>query len=333
MAHVKGARVILADYGLIRHDFSDALKVHFGRSQHQITDHEIDGWLVWQSAFVSLPQAAQSQVNTPIATTERRRTALRPNDYGRAAVFEVGANALLDVKGTGAVAPAQGDHSNGLATLGEVIREYAFEKLTSRVFQHAGTEFKTVGHYAVLDLGFDVRYPDGHTDPAGAILRQAHTRALGDKSTFTRKASTEVEGLLRRYGITSAGAYQSDPYDSINVQGTRGQEGILDYGGFLVMPWFSKPAYHIDYPPTASERNRPLFEPFKDWVQADLALAVPFQLWGFSESGRADPIADNPWIWSHRLARDLRLGKATREHAEQHLRNLLDPVEEKLGGD
>lgn len=67
-----------------------------------------------------------------------------------------------------------------------------------------------------------------------------------------------------------------------------------------------------------------------NWVEPDTTVRVPSETWGQTESQRKDPKMDNPWIWSHRLAEDLSKGIAQREHAEQHLRNLLNPVSENL---
>lgn len=244
-------------------------------------------------------------------------------------VFEVAPGVLIDVKGSGAKSPKQTDHANGLASLGEVIREFSYEQLVHKLFQHSQSGQRSVGHYAVIDAGFDVKFGDGRQDRAGLILRQAHTRAPGDKSSLGIKAAVKIEKVLRRYGITSAGAYQEEPYDALNIQGTK-DGALLDFGGFLAMPWFSKPAYHFDHTPEVEPRRKPLLTPHGDFVQPDEPRRVPWKVWGFSQSGKADPIADNPWIWSHDLARGLRDGTAQRKDAEQHLHNLLDPVDAQL---
>jgi hypothetical protein len=256
-------------------------------------------------------------------------TALRPADYGRALVFQPEPGVLIDVKGSGALAPQQESHGNGLATLGEAIREYAYEHLVNKVFEHAQTGDRTVGHYAVIDAGFDVKQHDGRIDPAGLILRQAHSRATGDLSALSNSDTKRIEMTLRRYGITSAGAYQNDPYDRLNLQGTK-DGAVLDFGGFLVMPKFEKPAYHFDRTPEVSPRYKPLLSADKDFVNPDENVRVPVHLWGYTVSGKADPIVDNPQIWSHELATALREGRAQRKDAEQHMKNLLDPVDAKL---
>jgi hypothetical protein len=323
------ARVILADYPLIKHDFGSAIAARYNRPLETISNDEIDGWILDSAAYISEPQTKQTAVNTPIPPSTRSVKAFRPADYGRALVFQPAPGVLIDVKGSGAVDPQQGDHSNGLATLGEVIREYAYEHLIHKVFEHSGAPDRTVGHYAVIDTGFDVKQPDGRVDPAGLILRQAHSRATGDLSALSNKDTKRIEMTLRRYGITSAGAYQNEPFDALNLQGTK-DGAVLDFGGFLVMPKFEKPAYHFDRTPEVSPRYKPLLSQQKDFVQPDDAIRVPNELWGYTVSQRADPIADNPTRWSHELATSLRQGRATRKDAEQHMHNLLDPVDARL---
>jgi hypothetical protein len=327
---LQNARVVLADYPLITHDFGKALEARFGKPVESISHDEIDSWLLESTAYISVPQSKQTTVNTPIPYDPKQTvSALRPQDYGRALVYNPTPGVFIDVKGAGAKKPALTDHASGLATLGEGIREYAYEHLVHKVLQHANRGDRTVGHYAVIDAGFDVKQPDGRTDPAGLILRQAHSRSRGDLAALGNHDTKRVEATLRRYGITSAGAYQEEPYDALNLQGTK-DGALVDFGGFLVESKFEKPAYHFDRTPDASPKYKPLLSTDKVWVEPNPALRVPVEQWGFTVSGKADPAVDNPSIWSHELARSLREGRATRNDAEQHLHNLLDPVDARL---
>ncbi len=322
------AKVVLADYPLIRHDFAAPLEARYGKEIARISEPEIDAWLLDSAGYISAAQAKQAQVNTAIPVHAHEVvTALRPADYGRALVFNPSPGVLIDVKGSGARSPKQTDHANGLATLGEVIREFAYEQLVHKIFRHSQSDRRTVGHYAVIDAGFDVKFGDGGQDRAGLILRQAHVRATGDKSALGIPTALKIETVLRRYGITSAGAYQHEPYDALNIQGTK-DGALLDFGGFLAMPWFEKPAYHFDHTPDVEPRVKPMLKPGGRFVQPDEAHRVPFDVWGFH--GKADPINDRPWIWSHELARNLRDGVARRADVEQHYRNLMQPFELKL---
>ena len=192
---------------------------------------EPGAWLISRTAFLSEPQAGQSEVNTPVVTTARRATAWRPRAYGRAAVLPV-EGGLIDVKGIGVApgaVPGPTLHSNGLLVLGEALREVIVERLLRAVFRHAGLEIGTVGNYAVLTLGFAVRHGDRQM-PAGLLLRQAHRRPVyrfGFKEQGSREAEMEIEIelLLRRYGLTSAG-------EGTTIEVARHGDGVrVIYGG------------------------------------------------------------------------------------------------------
>jgi hypothetical protein len=328
--HLSHARVVLADYPLIKHDFGDALEKQYNKKLAQISNEEIDKWLIDSSAYMSKPQANQTEANSEVPTDGKTTTAYRPFDYGRALVFNPAPGVLIDVKGSGGENPHQGGHSNGLATLGETIREFAFDKMVHKVLDHSKIGTDVVGHYAVIDTGFNVKWNGGGEDPAGLILRQAHSRAPGIKSALGIPETKRIEETLRQYGITSAGAYQENSYDLINLQGTA-NKAVLDFGGFLVMPEFHKPAYHFDYSPAQSSTYKPLLsESNGSFPQPNAKLRVPFETWGYTVSGNPDPVADNPWIWSHELARSLRNGRASRADAEQHMHNLMDEVDRRL---
>ena len=323
------ARVVGADYPLIKHDFGNVLMARYGKPLDQITTGEIDAWLLDSTAYIAKTQTKQTVVNTPIPHDEKQSTmALRPDDYGRALVFEPEPGVLIDAKGVGARNPKMKDHANGLATLGETIREFAYEHLINKILVHADRGDRTVGHYAIIDAGFDVKQPDGGTDPAGIILRQAHARSAGRSSLFGRQLMRKIEVTLRRYGITSAGAYQDGKFDALNIQGTP-DGAIVDFGGFLAMQNFQKLAYHFDWNPDYSN-HPPLLSPDGVWVQPNADVRVPYRLWGYTASGKADPQFDNPSVWSAQLATALRNGAATRADVEQHLRNLLGPVDKRL---
>ncbi len=175
------ARVVFANYALIRHDFP-ALR---GASTTAI-----DAWLVEHGAVISVGQA--------------------PPMYGRAVVMPV-PGGLLDVKGAGVetgVTPTRNWHQNGLLMLGAGIGSAGFQDLIHNVFRDARSELWCVPEYAILDLGFDVRLMDGGTEPACILLRRAHRRQRGggdlpDAGSVEEQVKLEIELLLRQYGITS----------------------------------------------------------------------------------------------------------------------------------
>lgn len=316
MLRVTSARVILADYNLLKKDFPEL----------RATSNEvIDQWLLDHAAYVSKPQAAQENVNTHIPTAQEQ-DAYRPKDYGRAAVFQAG-QGLLDVKGTGSLFPYKSDHSNGLASLGEAIREFAYGKLVNMIFKQSRSGFETVEGYAVIDLGFDIKNADGPPSAAGVIVRQAHERSNGAYSLINNNIALKMEKLLRHFGITSAGAHRNLwSYEWLNIQGTK-DGALVDFGGFLAVDKFEKPLVEafqdLQADPLMSVKEVKKLQPDPD-------LRVPLSEWGTTVTGKADPAFDNPWMWSHELAAHLRDGSAARVNAEQHIRNLLGPAEQRL---
>ena len=233
---------------------------------------------------------------------------------------------MIDAKGVGSVKPFQAadGHGNGLATLGESIREFVYEKLARKVFEASGEGVKTVGTYAIIDGGFDITHADGSHSPAGIVLRQAHKRAPGAYSLLSDAESLRIERILRRYGLTSAGAYRFARIEAINVQGTD-TGGILDFGGFLAVDDYYKPAKRFyGGKLLLTGPQDPLF------VHPDPDLRVPLSLWGTTISGKEDPKLDNVWIWSHELADALRSGRANRASVDQHLKNFLEPTFKRI---
>lgn len=324
---VRGAKVVFADYDLLKHDFPVL---------RDRTNEQIDQWLLQRAAVISIPQAAQSAVNTPIATTDATVTGYRPWQYGRAAVLPV-EGGLLDVKGTGALAPSSDGHGTGLMTVGEAIREYAYERLVRKILAHAHASISTVRTYAVIDGGFDQVFEDGNRAPAGMLVRQAHTRNQESKPIFKGQASMFgprnswlVERMLRPYGITSCGSNRDHikDLDLVNIQGTGDYKGIVDFGHFIAERHFDKPAVHVQEMLTlAAPDKRPAM--FGDFPQPDPKLQVPWEIWGYGK-GKADPKYDNPWIWAHELAQSFRNGTATRADAAKYLGTMLDPVDRIL---
>lgn len=323
---VRSARVVLADYPLLRRDFPKL---------QSFSEAEIDVWLLDRTAFVSTAQAAQEKVNTKIdimngSARVEHAQGFRPDGYGRALVFRT-EEGLIDAKGVGKVNnPEPLNHKNGLATLGEMIREFIFQKKVQQVFDHSGSGFHTVESYAVIDWGFDVREYNGRLIPAGAILRQAHGRPNTEKSQnhfASLVDSTIVENLLRHYGITSTGDAPTETQERVNIQNTR-EGDIVDFGSYLVKDRFHKQVIHYGTSDVLSDPSFPSF------VQPDPRLRLPIQIWGASETGKENPRYDNLWVWSHRLAEDLKAGKAQRHDVSRHFQDMMNggPLPSELQG-
>lgn len=275
--HLSQARVLVADYEAIREDFP---------SLRPMSDRQIDAVLVSDAAFFTGSHAQMTHTNTPIPTDGKSMVAYRPQAYGRAIVLPF-RDGLIESKGGGAIQPSRESHRTGIMTLGESLREFAFEKLVREILKHAGYPPLTVRTYAVMDPGFDALPVNTAATPAGIVLRQAHLRS--DPTGNARTPEMEkLELLLRRYGITSnfdGLQYGWMTADRHNLQITR-DGAVFDFGSFLVAPEFP---------------NSP--------VQPDPALRVPLESWGYSQSGKAHPTQDGIRRHFDALALDWRAGR------------------------
>jgi hypothetical protein len=293
VAKLKDAKVVYADYDLIRYDFPEL---------RNLANPDIDQWLLDNTGYISLPQAAQETVNTKIPVTDQKRVANRPSGYGRALVYSVNdpsdstkSIGLIDVKGTGALAPAQKDHGNGLMTLGESIREALYEKAVRYILNDAKSSFGTIGSYAVIDPGFNMIHADGTQSRAGIYLRQAHKRT---ESSLTSAYNENMTKLLARYGI------------DVDRNMQKAANGfIYDFGHYVTRD---------DLPGINADKALPI----NLWGY-DKAIKDTGQRWFYSKE-------DYPWRWSHNLAEDLANGKASRDDVWKHFQNLLGPVESRL---
>jgi hypothetical protein len=222
---VATARPVFLDRALLQHDFPrladaallrshPALRRLAGPKRDRAIEAILARWLVEHAALISRPQVEPNEVNSPIRTHRRVRAAHRPPDYGRALLARVPGGGLLDLKGTG-VAPGRrpsfDSHASGLLFLGEALREVAFGELVAAALRHAGSPYRALPVYGVLDLGFDARFPTGEALPAGLLARRAHRRPVSCGGGLKPPDSPlvalelEIELLLRRYGLTSVG--------------------------------------------------------------------------------------------------------------------------------
>ena len=333
---LKSARVILADYDLIRKDFQKEVGLR--------TDSEIAAWLIEKTAYMSIQQVAQQEVNSPIPVTGKAVKAYRPREYGRAHVFKTGSG-LIDAKGSGGIDPHAGFERTGLATLAEVIREFLMEKLVSKAFKDFG-KYETVPCYAVLDLGFTAKGSGSLSQdvPAGMVLRRAHVRhhesVIGDRQredpvVLPKKLQLEIELALRNYGITSTidlvpGQYHVTKYgDQLNIQGDS-NGAVVDFAGFRIKEHFNRPIYYTyDARGNAmvSDADIAMNPSDKTFVQPNPQRMIPFNIWGNSVRQN---MQDNPFVWSEELAQNLAIGIAKPSDALVHYHNLLDPVDQKL---
>jgi hypothetical protein len=324
---VSTVKVVAVDYDLVARDFQQMSQRE--SESTQAWHDRVDQWLVNQTGFIATKQTYQETVNTRIQTNGETKIAYRPNDYNRAHLIPV-EGGMMDAKGVGTGNPSQRSHSNGLGTLGEMIREFIYEKAVNDIFIHSGVNAKTVGCYAVLDYGFDVIHQDGTRSRAGYVLRQANQRS-GDRISFLPgNQAIEVEKTLRRYGVTSSGdafgarANGNTVSDYANIQGTNNLKTseVIDFGAFLGVNYF--------YTTLTDHLKRPLlFTGSPDFVQPDSRLALPLSEWG--SMGKMDPKYDKPWVYSHELAAAWAEGRAGRSDVETHIQNMLGPFRKKIG--
>jgi hypothetical protein len=233
LIRVNKTKVVFANYKLLQHDFPQLNDASLTtRNPEYTTDQKetvIDEWLIRNASFISGPQSQQERVNSPIYYEDEITTVYRPATYGRAVIYSIAENnkafhkgnvpaeeandkGLLDVKGAGIAAgkrPTFDSHGDGLLTLEDAFIEYLNQQLIQGIFLHAETKFETLPIYAIIDLGFEVKRPNGARSQACLLLRRAHTRpensgGLPKYGSDQQLIQLEVELLLRRYGITSS---------------------------------------------------------------------------------------------------------------------------------
>lgn len=220
MLSVQGARVVMANYRAITQDFGHFLFPQ-GRPSPSPAPQlckTIDQWLITNTAFISLSQAVNTRVSTPVIVGDECRIGWRAPRYGRAAVMcdcdrdRRGEMALFDVKGCGV--PNEEEpvlpHSNGLLTLNEAVHEVLFEHIVWAIAEQAGANVSGVPNYAIVDLGFDAKSPDASASQRACLLiRRAVTRPRCQWSRSYQgpdlaHALLEIEMLLRRHGVSAS---------------------------------------------------------------------------------------------------------------------------------
>ena len=326
VVNVKTARVLVADYALLRADFPEV---------RGFSNEQIDQWLLNTAGKIAISQAKQEVVNSPIQHDDSPDHAYRPRGYGRGLIFKTPGGGLIDAKGSGAVAPSPGHHSDGLATTGESLREYAVEKMVSKTLKKAGSKTDTLGCYAVIDWGFEVKHEDGSTSPAGSVLRQAEKRETLMLTNHDIKAAFELESTLRHFGITTAGDKRGVSWEALNIQNGKSRS-LIDFGAYLIVDHFQASAipYDISKNELKSETGISAFTVLdpKDptFPQPDPKHRIPMSEWGADH--RMDPKSDQIWRTAHELADGFRHGHLSRHDVESQINGLLDHVDIALNG-
>lgn len=294
---VTTARILQADYELIRRDFEITRTMNTA---------QIDEWLLKSAACISRDQVDVGEkrgVNTSISADLRDpKSSLRPPNYGRALVIQM-EGGILDAKGAGGLTQAisQNSHRNGLMETAEAIREFAFTKLVKRTLGHADSEFGVIDSYAVIDFGFQVKSPvDNSFQPAGLLLRQSHFRDIRRSEQLEQKNAIHIEQTLREYGITSAykktsiGDNKTILYDVLNVQGSDAGKFIFDFGGYRISDHFQNQA--ITLSDLFEKKLIPVLNPKSPALQPDPRYAPLFQEWG------GEGAEEKIWLKSREIA-------------------------------
>lgn len=215
---LKKARVLYADYELLRKDF---------KVPSTSSDSEIDAWLLRNVAFLSEGQAARiidgdlssllqchSNVGEVLEIQESsNKMGIRLRGGGRVAVFFendefwvkdtfIQAN-MFDVKGVG-TSIRQRDvdlKANGFLSIVDAFKEFAYQRLFQRIAEKDQIEqWGTVQCYAIIDTG--IRFKSDCANPATGYfgdrcvlsIRQRHSRlqANHDDVVYYSVASPEM---------------------------------------------------------------------------------------------------------------------------------------------
>ena len=300
---LKNAKVVIANYQLIRNDFKNLLN---------LKNNEIDQWLIKNFAFIAKTQKdAAIQVNSPIETMEdddeKAIIGYRPWSHGRAILMPAeGVDFLVDVKGIGAKNPKNEDHANGLVSLGEAIREFTWEQGINIILKDfLNLDHTVVGTYAIIDPGFYICWDDPgqckDKSRAALYIRQSHSRHIsfksGERGTgwLTHNQRYVLARLMGLFGV--------DTGIPNNIQGTTDAD-LFDFGHYIV----------------AENKVIAIAGGFEVEVKVNPDLALPFKNWGYEKEAllkRNDlqntgaelrllrwviSRYDNPWNWAHDTA-------------------------------
>jgi hypothetical protein len=224
-------------------------------------------------------------------------------DYGRGFVFYVGKDGqnelLMDAKGVGTEDPKEGSHSDGLGYTLEMVQDYLYEKLIHKICVHSQSGLDTIENYAVLDFGFKASKTQVWPS-AGMLLRQAHKRysppIIGNMQKFQLpdEKALQIEKVIRRYGITSAGInYGGNPdarFRCHDIQGS--EEGVVvDFGTFMGAPKFNATLLGMD-------DNILMDIKSPEFVQPVPGLCVTGDKWAFYKNKSGEILSNfDPWAF------------------------------------
>jgi len=232
---IKNAKVLLADYDLLKHDFPFLKDKSY---------EYINKWLIDECAYLSEGQTkrliSENDIGKfldiksidDILDFSQKRFGMRQRGFGRAATFFAAPefsiqdgkfNAhMISVKGNGTQKNATDFtvKENGLLSMVDAFKEFCMQKLIQRIAEINNTPWRTVQTYAIIDIGIKIK--DGLENPGtgyigerfGLTIRQAHSRFVSayDEPCFFSVVTDESQKhpfamsfkkTLLSYGLTS----------------------------------------------------------------------------------------------------------------------------------
>ena len=178
-------------------------------------------------SLISHPYLAQNEVCNPPTKVINVHTCIRPENYGRAALVELG-DRLVEVKGCGVPSdqvPQNEPYRNGLYHIHNAVYELFCQRLAKRILKPI-TSFRTQECLALLKLPLQFRLGKQHdlTVSAAILVREpAFSFSLQDLKSHANIIQSDlnpfrIEMILRRHGFTTC-----NPFERMNVFEEDGQ--------------------------------------------------------------------------------------------------------------
>ena len=282
----KKAKVLMADYDLLRNDFA-TLK--------DKSEEYINMWLIKECAYISEGQISRFQKSgdtndyiqidsiDDFFDLKQPRVSLRQRGFGRATTFIIGDTFSIEngifkadmicTKGCGTQKYATDftKKENGLLSMVDAFKEYAFQKLIQRISEITQKDvikekrWGTIQSYAIIDIG--LRTKPGLVNPGtgyseeryGLTIRQANCRYVcgpDDPAFYSvvnldcqlKKQFKEFKNAMIDFGITS----EQEPKGEIlnmstsdrindmdtewNIQADSSGYRIVDFSQYYALP-------------------------------------------------------------------------------------------------
>ncbi|MEL6368658.1 MAG: hypothetical protein AAFQ16_11940, partial [Pseudomonadota bacterium] len=198
--HLQGGKVLWADYEFFANIF--------GLRADKIG--ELDEEIIENYCWISKPHSLDNEVHSGVDLSGPSITAIRPENYGRAAIIKV-RGFLYDVKGVGVrsdLVPSLEPYSSGLLPETVAINELYTQRVFARIF---ASEYRisTVPCLGIIELPITAADRPGSKIklPQAILIRPYRPREqiAGSEDQINNQnwIRFSAEMRLRRYGITS----------------------------------------------------------------------------------------------------------------------------------